>query len=574
MEIYNDNNDNNNSINIKKIKKNKKKEDNEDNENKGNKNINLNEIVKKNLYDNKILIVSICSLFAGYWFQDIMFSRKFSMILTDIPSFVKDISVSKILSILFPYLIAYFLFFIDDIILAKIFPKMETNVINELLEKILESLKTTKNTININELMLNLKSILDIKNIYNLTVVYLLPTVIIGFGLLYYFFKADKQSLLIIIGLLALFILLNVKLERKCINISQEHEQNIDKLYDEIQDIMVNSDTVITSNTKKEEMKNVEKYCISCSDKHEESEIVNSEVTFGLSVLSMVFMFVVDGIAVKLFYENKVSSDILVTLCMLSYTFTQYYNSSVFKFKNVMHYISRYKELNEYFKKFKIENKDDKLKIKLNNGNVIFKQVQPKHENTYLQKKINIEIKGGTKVGIIGEIGTGKTSILKILAGLKNYKGEVYVDQYNFKDLHYDSITNNIIYISQHPKLFNRTIFENISYGTKYSKEEILNIMKNLGIKKFFDRFEKGIYSNVGKEGGKLSGGQKQIVALIRAIIHQKKIILLDEPTSSLDSETKSIFTDLIQSIKDKTIIVVTHDKTIYDLFDDIIELK
>jgi ABC-type lipoprotein export system ATPase subunit len=63
-------------------------------------------------------------------------------------------------------------------------------------------------------------------------------------------------------------------------------------------------------------------------------------------------------------------------------------------------------------------------------------------------------------------------------------------------------------------------------------------------------------------------------MALIRAIIHQKKIILLDEPTSSLDTETKKIFIDLIQTIKDKTIVVVTHDKTIYDLFDDIIELK
>lgn len=557
MEIYNDNN--------KKTKKNKMKENN---------NINLNKIVKKNLYDNKILILSICSLFAGYWFQDIMFSRKFSKILTDIPSFVKDISISKVLNILFPYFISYFLFYIDDIILAKTFPKMETNAINELLEKILESLKTTKKSININEFMLNLKSILDIKNIYNLTVVYLLPTVIIGSGLLYYFFKADKKSFLIIIGLLALFILLNVKLEKKCINISQEHEQNIDKLYDEIQDIMVNSDTIITSNTKNKEIKNIKKFCNSCSDKHEESEIINSEVTLGLSVLSMMFMFAIDGIAVKLFYENKVTSDMLVTICMLSYTFTQYYNSSVFKFKSVMHHISRYRELDEYFKKFKIENKDDKLKIKLEKGNVVFRQVQPKHENTYLPKKINIEIKGGSKVGIIGEIGTGKTSILKILAGLKNYKGEVYVDEHNFKDLHHDSITNNIIYISQHPKLFNRTILENISYGTKYSKEEILNIMKNLGIRKFFDKFEKGIYSNVGKEGNKLSGGQKQIVALIRAIIHQKKIILLDEPTSSLDSETKTIFTDLIQSIQDKTIIVVTHDKTIHDLFDDVIELK
>jgi ABC-type bacteriocin/lantibiotic exporter with double-glycine peptidase domain len=115
---------------------------------------------------------------------------------------------------------------------------------------------------------------------------------------------------------------------------------------------------------------------------------------------------------------------------------------------------------------------------------------------------------------------------------------------------------------------------ENISYGTKYTEKETLDLLKKFGIDNFFNKFEKGIYTNVGKEGSKLSGGQKQIMALIRAIIHQKKIILLDEPTSSLDTETKKIFIDLIQTIKDKTIVVVTHDKTIYDLFDDIIELK
>lgn len=536
--------------------------------------IDLNQIVKKSLFDNKILIVSVLSLFAGYWCQDILFSRKFSKILTDVPNFVKDLSFSKVLNVLFPYFIAYFLFYIDDLILAKIFPKMETNIINELLEKILDSMKTTKKALNVNELMLNLKSIMDIKNIYNLTVVYLFPTIIIGCGLLYYFFTADKKSCLIVIGLLALFIMFNIKLEKECINISREHEQNIDKFYDEIQDAMINSDTIITSNTKNKEIKNIEIFGDKCCDKHEESEILNSEVTLGLSVLSMIFMFVIDGVAVKLYYDKKISSDMLITMCMLSYTFIQYYNSSVFKFKSVMQHISRYKELVSYFEKFNIEHNTENSKIKLNTGKIIFNNVRPKHENTYLPKKINIEIKGGTKVCIIGEIGTGKTSILKILAGLKNYIGEVYVDDYDFKNFHYETITDNIIYISQHPKLFNRTILENISYGTKYTEKETMKLLTKFGIENFFDKFEKGIYTNVGKEGGKLSGGQKQIIALIRAIIHQKKIILLDEPTSSLDTETKKIFTDLIQSIKDKTIVVVTHDKTIYDLFDDIIELK
>jgi ABC-type multidrug transport system fused ATPase/permease subunit len=536
--------------------------------------INLNDIIYKSLQDNKILGLSMASLFTGYWFQDIMFSRKFSKILTNIPEFADNISFSKILGILFPYLVAYFLFYIDDLILANVFPKMETDIIHQLLDKIIESMKTTKQHININELMLNLKSIMEIKNIYNLTIVYLLPTVIIGCGLLYYFFKNDTKSGLIVIVMLALFILLNVKLEKKCIQISQEHEQKIDKLYDDIQDVMVNSDTVITCDTKDKELFNIRKSEKKCRNKHKESEIINSEITLSLSVLSMIFMFLTDGVAINLYYKKVISADLLVTICMLSYTFIQYYTASIFKLKSVMNHIGRYKELSEYFSKFKIEKNKKETNINIQEGEVIFKNVQPIHENTILDKKINIKIKGKSKVGIIGEIGTGKTSILKILAGLKKYKGKVFIDGIDFSNFTNKSITENIIYIPQHPKLFNRTILENLSYGTEYKQNEILDFTKNLKLDKFFDKFEKGIFSNVGKEGTKLSGGQKQIVALIRAIIHQKKIILLDEPTSSLDSETKRIFINLINMINDKTIIVVTHDLTIYDLFDNIIELE
>ena len=241
-------------------------------------NINLNDMLYKSLLNNKVLGLSIASLFAGYWFQDIMFSRNFSKILANIPEFVKDVSFSKILGVLFPYLVAYFLFYVDDLILANTFPKMETDIIHQLLDKILESIKTTKQHVNVNELMLNLKSVMDIKNIYNLTVVYLFPTIIVGGGLLYYFFSTDVKSGLIIVAMLALFILINIKLEKECIAMSRDHEQKIDQLYDNIQDVMINSDTIVTSNTKDKELQFIKNSENTCHKTHRKSEIVNSEV--------------------------------------------------------------------------------------------------------------------------------------------------------------------------------------------------------------------------------------------------------------------------------------------------------
>src|SRR5277367_1029156 len=97
------------------------------------KNIHLNNIVYNSVCNNKILGVSIILLLAGYGFQDIIFSRVFGKILSDIPEFTQTLDYSKILGVFFPYLIAYFFFYIDDLILANIFPKMEINIIHQLL---------------------------------------------------------------------------------------------------------------------------------------------------------------------------------------------------------------------------------------------------------------------------------------------------------------------------------------------------------------------------------------------------------------------------------------------------------
>jgi ABC-type multidrug transport system fused ATPase/permease subunit len=285
-------------------------------------------------------------------------------------------------------------------------------------------------------------------------------------------------------------------------------------------------------------------------------------------------MLCLDGLAIKLYSDGKIGSDMLISICLITYTFIQYFNSSITKFKSVMHHLGKYSELYKYFSTFEIDkSKINNNHIHITNGDIQFKNVQVIHDNKPMKKKFNLEIKGGQTTGIVGEIGTGKSSIIKILAGLKKYLGDVYIDGKNINNYSHKSLMKHIIYIPQHPKLFNRTIYENLSYGTNKTENEIQQIIQKYNIEKFFKKFPQGIMSNVGKEGSKLSGGQRQIIAVIRAIIQQKQIILLDEPTSSLDPETKKIFVDLIKSIKDKTILIITHDKNIHDLFDEIIEL-
>jgi len=540
-----------------------------------NSNIDLNSIVKKYVLENKLLGFSLLLFLGGIWFYDIVFSRTIGKVLADIPSFVNEMNFSKILQIIFPYVTAFGLYFLDDIISANVLPKIEIGIVNELVNKILESIKTTKQSINTSELMLKMRSIIDIKHIYAAFTAYILPTFIVFFSLLFYFFKADKMIALIIIIIAVAFFFISYKLEKKCLDISEDHENKYLEFYDEVQDVIINADTIVTNNTIDKEGEKLIEMSNDNYDNYRKSEIVNGEVILGLSLSSLILMLVIDAFVVKLYYKKLISAELMVTLCILSFTFIQYYNRAIAKIKSITAYLSKYSDLVEYFEQFKL--KEEKIKKeknnKITNGNIIFENVQPKYEKKYLPKKININIKGGTQVGIVGKIGAGKSSILKILAGLRDYKGKITIDGLDFDKISYEELVNSIVYVSQHPKLFNNSIKHNLKYGSEYSDEELIRSIEKLGVSDYFNKFDNGLEYSVGKEGGNLSGGQKQIVAVVRAIIHQKKILLLDEPTSSLDPETKNIFIKLIKSIKNKTLIVVTHDKSIYQLFDEIITL-
>ena len=109
-----------------------------------------------------------------------------------------------------------------------------------------------------------------------------------------------------------------------------------------------------------------------------------------------------------------------------------------------------------------------------------------------------------------------------------------------------------------------------------YSKTRAstIKMLKELDLLQFFNTFPKGLDTVAGKAGNNLSGGQKQMIALIRSLLQNKSILLLDEPSSSLDKKNKQIFIDLIKKLKNKTIIINTHDENLFDIFDDIIDIE
>ncbi|VVU95712.1 ABC transporter [seawater metagenome] len=194
------------------------------------------------------------------------------------------------------------------------------------------------------------------------------------------------------------------------------------------------------------------------------------------------------------------------------------------------------------------------------------------YQNKQIFKDLNMEFELGPTYGIIGKIGSGKSTLLKIIFGIQKIeKGNIFLGKQNFKETSIEEWRNNFNYFQQTSTILSRTIEENIFYPSITALDSKIALLKKIGIYEIVQELleEK-------QKKAKLSGGQKQIILLIRLIFNPKKIILLDEPTSSLDSNTKKYVIKIIKYLKSlgSTLIIITHDHEIMEIVDNIIDIS
>ena len=540
------------------------------------KSIDVNNIIYKSVMNNKMIILSIIPLFIGYYLQDTIFTRSVANITSNIPEFVKDVNLMKIFMVLLPFIAAIILFYISHVISAKTMPKIELEVVNKVTDEIIESAKTTKEKVNVNETMAQIKKVNDAKSIYKTFITYIIPALVVIASLVYNFFRADLKTGIIVLIMIIALTLLTIKLESDSIQEAYEAEKASNELYDNIHEIMTNIDTVVTSDTKKKELDNAEVLKDKTFDLAYKSDIKNGNTTYGLQLIILGTVVAINYLSYRLYTKQDITTTTMITIVLLTLLFMDYYIYCVSAVKEVISNIGKMYDTQKYFEEFKIieEDKNNKKKINLviKNGDIQFNNISLKYGDKVVFDNITVNMAGNSKIGITGPIGSGKSTLLKMLAGITSFEGNILIDGQNLKECTYESTMKNIAYISQHPKLFNRSILYNISYGTKYTKEEVIKKLQNLGLMEFINVFPDKLDTNVGKEGANVSGGQKQFISFIRALIQNKTIILLDEPSSSLDRHSKQILMDLIKKLNNKTIIITTHDKELLPIFNNIID--
>jgi ATP-binding cassette subfamily C protein LapB len=186
----------------------------------------------------------------------------------------------------------------------------------------------------------------------------------------------------------------------------------------------------------------------------------------------------------------------------------------------------------------------------------------------------SVDIKAGEKIGIIGRIGSGKSTVTKLIAGLYDPSaGDIFADGTDYRQIDPADLRRQVGYISQHTVLFQGTIRENIIAGyPQATDEDVLNAAKAAGAHEFIARHPMGYDAPVGERGDGMSGGQKQCIALARAMIVNPKIMVLDEPTNDMDIQAEDNFVKQIKKTsKDKTLILVTHRQELLSMVDRLI---
>ncbi|UTD04161.1 ABC transporter ATP-binding protein [Treponema denticola] len=211
-------------------------------------------------------------------------------------------------------------------------------------------------------------------------------------------------------------------------------------------------------------------------------------------------------------------------------------------------------------------------------GNIEFKDVKFSYEKgTEVLHGVNFTVKAGESIALTGESGAGKSTIANLLMHFyEPDSGAIYIDGKNIKDIHQNSLRDIIAYVPQDVYLFNKTIKENISLACPdASDEEIKQAAKVAMADGFIKRLEQGYDTNVGERGVQLSGGEKQRIAIARAVLKNSPILLMDEAVSNLDSESEALFRQALNNIrKNKTIITIAHRPSTIKEADRVIKIE
>jgi ABC-type multidrug transport system fused ATPase/permease subunit len=465
--------------------------------------------------------------------------------------------------------------FISDWHDTKLFPKLQAFIRRKVMHKILDKYENSIQDLELGEInskLIKLPAI--ITTLLERLKTFLIPNVLLHFSAIILFFWVDPAIGFCLLLTVVVMYYVVIKTPQKCDNITTTRDKAFNTLHEEIDDGLRNLYSIYGANQKRNELARLDKY----SDKYNEYFKKTTLCSFKLrSIVAPVILLFIVFLMIRI-QQLVLSQSVDLALFVPVFFITLYIiNSFMSMDDHLKHAIVEWGivksslDVMQPLPSHKQKQKqpysivDFKKQPGIGLQNVTFKFPEA---SAPVLNNVTLHIEHGESIVILGDIGSGKSTILKMLLGYYTPdSGVVYYDGKTYEQLSMKDIRNMIGYVPQVPVLFNRSIIDNILYGnSKVTRKEVENMLDDFGLLKEFKKHKAGLDTKVGKNGSLLSGGQRQLVWCMRVLLRNPQILILDEPTSSIDEKSKQVLSVMLNKYmenKKHTIVMVTHDPAI-----------
>ena len=314
------------------------------------------------------------------------------------------------------------------------------------------------------------------------------------------------------------------------------------------------------------------------SDAYEKSMTASYKSKQVTEVLTSIFIFIA---VLYIFIYRKFDTDLILSLSLFIRLAPRIYNTQtrLLDATALISWPKKYKENKKWAEKHKLKNKGLQNRVDYSETNILFNSVWYKYPNSknWVIKDVFFKINKNEFIGISGKSGSGKTTLIDLITGLITpTKGNIFIGNQNLQNIDLQNWRSNLGIVFQDSYLINDTIAANIGLG-----EENINPTKvkasliKANAFEFVKNLPNGIDEIVLDRGARFSGGERQRLALARALYKEPKVLIMDEPTSALDKKTEAIFINSLKKIKGTlTIILITHKDNILNSCDEVIRIN
>lgn len=483
-------------------------------------------------------------------------------------------------------LIVQTLYFSNDMLEVHLYPKFHAFLRDITLDYVVQTKSTNLTEIESGKLIAKLirfpavfaSFIDDFRNA-------IVPFIIIYIIVIVYMYIKDKYLGLFILIIATIVTALTFISMRSCNVYSQKRDVLYYKLFDHVDEILRNIISVLNNNRYQDEKRHLDSYQIQYVDYCRRALWCVTKYKFIVFVAFAIIMFLFVTRTGKLYTTNLLDHASLITIVIIMLFFFGTLMKHTALFKDLMYRYGTISECLEMFNNGVNNKRPEPLQSKwqeLNSAQVPYclelNQISYSYDGIKpALQQISLQIRCRENIAIMGQIGSGKSTLLKLLMKYKRpTTGELYLNGIPYSQLPEHELRAKIGYTAQNSILFNRSILENIRYSNKNATtEQVQHMIDHYGLTEFFKRFPMGLDTKAGINGSNLSGGEKQIIWILRVILQDPQIVLLDEPTSAMDEATKEYILKLLMMVtKEKTVLCITHDANILKYFDRVLYLK